>query len=153
MANDLRRCANSGACPELGGITLQYAAGRGDWQHMRAWLAEDRDYQNLRGDDAATDSLCKRCACASNLVYVHWADVLHHSWNAPASAMATLDKNVAPDLPCPGIHMTDACWGFRLCVCSLLHSRFLIYVAKAQTGSWMVGRYGGSRCHALLMAR
>ena len=54
LAENLRRCATPGARPELGGVTLQYVAGRGDWKHKAAWLAETRTYQNLRASDAVS---------------------------------------------------------------------------------------------------
>ena len=142
--------------PELGGVTLQYVAGRGDWKHKAAWLAETRTYQNLRASDAVTASFCRRCSCTSNLDHMHWADFLHRSWNEPGNVMGTLDANVPADLPRPGfgwalmfLFCCDAvtpCMGVAVCPFS---SKFLTWLRLRRVPGWSPDMEGADAMHCL----
>ena len=98
LVSSLREMAN----PEtagLGGATLQYVAGKGDWKWKTSWLREKRDYSNLRELPLQGPSFCRRCSCTTILGDRHWLDFQNLSFNQPQIVAAALDSNVPLDLP------------------------------------------------------
>ena len=100
----------------LGGATLQYVAGKGDWKWKTSWLREKRDYCNLRELPLRGPSFCRRCSCASIPDDRHWLDFQNLSFSEPELVAATLDDNVPLDLP---LHALRFMRGIFCCVCVL----------------------------------
>ena len=77
---------------------MHYTVGKGDWKFKSAWLAQKRDYNNIRKKSLDGPSFCRRCHCGSNVASKHWLD-MDMSWHESEHTARILDENLPADLP------------------------------------------------------
>ena len=123
LCQDLKRCSHPDSCPKLGGVTLQYCCGRGDWKFKAEWCQEVRTYCNLGRHQSRTASFCRRCLCTTMVGDKHWLDVHDMSWHDPSTTADVLDRSMSASLPLPVSNLEMCSLAFPLTASRALHVR------------------------------